>query len=267
MPRFAANVSFLFQEHPLERRFAAAARAGFGGVEVLFPYDTPPEALAALARQAGVALLQFNLPPGDWAAGERGLAALPGREAEFERSVEIGLDYARRSGVRQVHVMAGCSAPGAAEARLETYCRNLGHAARRFAPDGVTVQIEPINPRDIPGYFLTRGAVALDVLQRVGAENLKIQLDLYHRQIVEGDLTRFLTEHIARISHIQIAGVPERGEPDRGEVNYPAIFALLDALGYAGWVGCEYRPQGDTEAGLGWMHGRDAAAAGEGSGG
>jgi hydroxypyruvate isomerase len=216
---------------------------------MLFPSEVAPARRAALAADGGVTLGLCNLPPGAWAGGVRGRAARPGRVAEFAASVAGARDYSRRSGMRQAQVMAGAGP----EATAATYRRNLAEAAARFAEDGVTLLIEPINPRDVPGYFLTRCAQALETIAAVGAPNLRLQLDVYHRQIVEGDLIRFIEAQIGLIGHVQIAGVPDRGEPDRGEVRHEAVFEALDGLGYAGWVGCEYRPRAGTEAGLGWM--------------
>jgi len=257
MPKLAANLTMLFAEAPFEARFAAAVAVGFRGVEYLFPYDHPAEEIARAARDAGVETVLFNLPPGDWTAGERGLAALPGREAGFEALLDQALHYAREIGTRHLHVMAGIP-PGDADPAdcRAVFARNLALAARRAAPHGITVLIEPINRRDIPGYFLNRQDDALTVLDAAGAPNAALQMDLYHCQIVEGDLTTRIRANIARIGHFQIAGVPDRHEPDGGadggEVNYPYLFDLIDGLGYDGWIGCEYRPRGTTRDGLGW---------------
>ena len=250
MPRFAANLSWLFTERPFAERFAAAAASGFGGVEFLFPYDHRPEEIAGWAGTAGVEIVLFNLPPGNWSAGERGIAALPGREAEFRASVDTGLAYAQGLGTRRLHAMAGLRAAGA---EPDVYVRNLRWAAARLAPHGIDLLIEPINGRDMPGYLLDRHALALDVLETVNAPNLKLQCDLYHLQIIAGDLSRTLERDLHRIGHVQIAAVPDRGEPDAGEVYYPELFNLLHRLGYDGWIGCEYRPRGRTEDGLGWL--------------
>ncbi|VVD97639.1 hydroxypyruvate isomerase [Pandoraea pneumonica] len=254
MPRFAANLTLLYQEVPFLERFRAAAADGFRGVECLFPYEHPANEIRARLDDAGLTQVLFNTPGGDWASGERGLAALPGREAQFRDGVELALDYADTLGCRQLHVMAGC--PDAAQS-LErcraVYLENLAFAAERAAAHGVTILIEPINPRDFPRYFLTRQDQAQAIRQEVGASNLKVQFDAYHCQIVEGDLAMKLRQHIANIGHVQVAGVPARHEPDTGEVNYPFLFRLLDELGYTGWIGCEYRPQGETRAGLGWL--------------
>lgn len=263
MPRFAANLSMMYTEHPFARRFAAAAADGFEAVEFLFPYEHAPHEVAGWLRDAGLTQALFNLPAGDFAAGERGLAALPGREAEFDAAVERALEYALATGCRRLHAMAGLvpeSARGsdAAAVRVRAdmraaYVRNLSHAAARFAPHGIAVLIEPINVRDIPGYFLNFQQQAHDIAAEVRAANLLVQMDFYHCQIMEGDLAMRLRRHFAGVGHIQIAGVPDRHEPDAGEVNYPYLFALLDALGYAGFVGCEYRPRAGTSDGLGWL--------------
>lgn len=259
MIRLAANLSMLFAEHDFLDRFQAAAAAGFRGVEYLFPYDHEPRVLATALREAGVEQVLFNLPPGDWEAGERGLASLPGREAEFRDSVVEALRYAEVLGCPRVHAMAGLLPVNAdAEtlaAHRATYVANLRFAAAEATKVGCQVLIEPINTRDMPGFFLSRQARAMEVLEAIQADNLKLQFDLYHCQVMEGDLIRHLERQFTAIAHIQIAGVPERHEPDIGEVHYPAIFERLKRLGYTGWIGCEYRPTAGTRAGLGW--GRD----------
>ena len=258
MPKFAANLSMMFNEVPFPARFAAAAAAGFKGVEFLFPYELPAREVARLLTDARLDNALFNLPPGDWAAGERGLASLPGREADFRASVEVAIEYALALGTPTLHAMCGLMPAGADRAaHRAVYIANLRHAAREVARHGRTLVIEPINPRDMPGYFLSSQADAHAIREAVGEPNLKVQMDLYHAQIVEGDLAVKLRRHIADIGHVQIAGVPDRHEPDEGEVNYPYLYRLLDELGYRGWVGCEYRPRGRTEDGLGWL--REAA--------
>jgi hydroxypyruvate isomerase len=253
MPKLAANISMMYQEHAFLERFDAAARDGFKGVEFLFPYEVPATDIKQRLDANGLTLALFNGPPGSWAAGERGLASLPGREDEFKKSVATALDYARVLGNRRLHVMAGLIKPGEDRARHRAvYVQNLAHAAREAASLGITVVIEPINTRDIPGFFLNRQDEAHAVCAEVGAANLKVQFDLYHCQIVEGDLAMTMKKYFAGIGHMQIAGVPERQEPDIGEINYPYLFRLMDELGYEGWVGCEYRPRGKTSDGLGW---------------
>jgi hydroxypyruvate isomerase len=254
MPKFAANLSMMYQEQPFLERFGAAAKDGFKGVEFLFPYEHPAATIRARLDEHGLSQALFNGPPGEWAAGERGLASLPGREDEFRRGVATALEYARVLGNRRVHLMAGLIGPDQDRARHRaTYVRNLEYAAREAAAAGVTVVIEPINTRDIPGFFLNRQDEAHTICAEVGAPNLQVQMDFYHCQIVEGDLAMKLRKYIAGVGHVQIAGVPERNEPDTGEINYPYLFRLLDELGYAGWVGCEYRPKGGTSAGLAWL--------------
>jgi len=254
MPKFAANLSMMFNEVPFPARFAAAAAAGFKGVEFLFPYELPAREVARLLADARLDNALFNLPPGDWAAGERGLASLPGREADFRASVEVAIEYALALGTPTLHAMCGLVPAGADRAaHRAVYVANLRHAARELARHDRTLVIEPINPRDMPGYFLSRQDDAHAIREAVGEPNLKVQMDLYHAQIVEGDLAVKLKRHLADIGHVQIAGVPDRHEPDEGEVNYRYLFRLLDELGYRGWVGCEYRPRGRTEDGLGWL--------------
>ncbi|UZN49152.1 hydroxypyruvate isomerase family protein [Cupriavidus cauae] len=254
MPRFAANLSMMYNEHAFLDRFAAAANDGFRAVEYLFPYDFPAGELKSRLDANGLQQALFNAPPGDWAAGERGIASLPGREDEFRRSIDTALDYARVLGNDKLHVMAGLAAPGVPrEQQRAVYLRNLEYAARAAQGDGITVLIEPINTRDIPGFFLNRQDDAQAICREIGASNLKVQFDCYHCQIVEGDVATKLRRDIAGIGHIQIAGVPERHEPDIGELNYPYLFETIDALGYRGWIGCEYRPRAGTTDGLGWL--------------
>lgn len=259
MIRLAANLSMLFPERAFMERFSAAAAAGFQGVEYLFPYAFDARELRSALDDNALSQVLFNLPPGDWEAGERGLASLPGREAEFRDSVVEGIRYAQALDCPRLHAMAGLMPEGAdaatRDAHLATYLENLRSAAGELEKVGKTLLIEPINGRDMPGFFLQRQGQAREVIERVGADNLKVQFDLYHCQIVEGDLIRNMEAQFPHIGHVQLAGVPERHEPDLGEVNYPAVLAHLDALGYQGWVGCEYRPAGDTRAGLAW--GRD----------
>jgi hydroxypyruvate isomerase len=257
MPHFAANLSMMYTEHGFIDRFAAAAADGFDAVEYLFPYAVPAAELAARLQDNGLAQALFNAPPGDWDAGDRGIACLPDRVDEFRRGfVEQALPYAEVLGCRRVHVMAGLAPAGAPREALQAcYEANLAWAAAQAAPHAVAVLIEPINGRDMPGFFLNRQADAHAVVQRVGAANLQVQMDLYHCQIVEGDLAMKLREYVPtqRVGHLQIAGVPERHEPDAGEIHHPYLFDLIDALGYAGFVGCEYRPRAGTSAGLGWL--------------
>ena len=253
MPRFAANLSMMFTEHAFLDRFAAAADAGFEAVEYLFPYDYPAEDIRARLDAAGLKQALFNCPPGDWNAGERGMAAIPGREQEFRETIEKALRYAEIIRPDRLHVMAGNAAGKGAQA---TYIDNLSWAADRAG--AWQLVIEPINTRDMPAYFLNRSDQAVAIIETVGAANLQLQFDLYHAQIMEGDLTRRLEKLIGHIGHIQIAGVPDRHEPDDGELNLAHLMAALDRLGYRGWVGAEYRPAGRTEDGLGWFRSQGA---------
>jgi len=265
MPRFAANLSMLYPELAFVDRFGAAARDGFKAVEFLFPYEHPPAVLQAQLQAHGLQQVLFNAPPGDWAAGERGLASLPGREAEFQRGIHLALEYAAALDCSRIHVMAGVLPEGVQREALlpaytHTFVNNLRWAAAQAATHKVQVLIEPINTRDMPRYFLNRQDQAHDIVHTVAASNLLVQMDLYHCQIVEGDVATKLRHYLptGRVGHIQIAGVPKRHEPDTGELNYPYLFALLDELGYTGWVGCEYRPRlgvqpGGTTAGLAWL--------------
>ncbi|GAB5471819.1 MAG: TIM barrel protein [Rhodospirillales bacterium] len=248
MPRLAANLTMMFTDRPFLERFAAAAACGFKAVEFLFPYDETPDAVAEARRAAGLEIALFNLPAGDFAGGERGLAALTGRDADFAESLDRALLYAQALQAKRLHVMAGI-APAENRPR---YVERLGLAADFFAPHDIHLTIEPINLRDMPGYHLSLQEDALSVLRAVGRSNLTLQMDFYHCQIMQGDLTRRLEANQDQIGHLQIAGVPDRHEPDSGEVAYDRLLAHLDSLGYDGWVGCEYRPRGLTEAGLGW---------------
>ncbi len=260
MPRFAANLTLMFTERPFLDRFGAAARAGFSGVECLFPYEHPAAEVGEALRAHGLTQALFNLPAGDFAGGERGLAALPGRETEFRDAVELAAEYAFFLGCARLHVMAGNRTGHDAARMRSTYAANLAHACERFAPAGIDLLIEPINGHDMPAYFLNGFALAEEVLHEVSHPGLKLQLDWYHAQILHGDLTR-LTERLwPRVGHLQLASVPDRHEPDRGEVRYRHLFKLVDRLGYTGWIGCEYRPAGVTEEGLGWF--REASRGG-----
>lgn len=257
VPQFAANLTLLFNEAPFLNRFEAAAKAGFKGVEFLFPYAFAPEEIAEQLRVHQLENVLFNLPPGDWDAGDRGLASLPDQQEAFRDSVDQALRYAKHFGTRQLHVMAGTLPAGCdtSERALHraTYVSNLRWACEQAAPHGVRLLIEPINTRDMPGYFLNYQSDAHAIREEVGADNLLVQMDLYHAQIMEGDLESKLKRWLPHIGHIQIAGVPLRNEPDTGELNYAYLLRRLDQLGYAGWVGCEYRPATGTLEGLGWM--------------
>ena len=255
MPRFAANLSLMFNEVPFLERFARARASGFDGVEFLFPYEHPASEIAAALKAENLTQALFNMPPGDWANGERGIAALPGREAEFRDSLELTLEYARALNCDRVHCMAGVIPAQVDRVQAEElYIENLTLAAQRLAQEGRTLLIEPLNPRDAPGYLLSRQDHARDIVQRLGLANLKVQFDMYHCQIVHGDLIRWTEAMMPVTGHVQIADVPERHEPGTGEINYANVLARLDSFGYQGWVGCEYRPRGNTEDGLVWMH-------------
>ncbi len=254
MPRFAANLSMLYPEHAFLERFAAAAADGFDAVEYLFPYEYSAQVLKQHLSDNGLVQALFNAPPGDWAAGERGIATLPGGESEFRAGFDRALEYAAVLGNTRIHVMAGLlPSEQQRERHHAVYLENLAYATAQARQAGVTVLLEPINTRDMPGFFLNRQDQAHAICKEVGASNLKVQFDCYHCQIVEGDLAVKLLRDINGIGHIQIAGVPDRHEPNLGELNYPYLFELIDELGYDGWVGCEYRPKSDTSAGLQWL--------------
>jgi len=269
MPRFSANLSFLFTEVPFLDRFGEAARAGFTAVEFGFGYDHPVDEIASRLATHGLELVLINTPPGDRDAGERGLAAIPGSEYLFAASLADALRYARALACRRIHVLAGVLpqvVDDVVRARhRETFVRNLRYAALEAAKQGVALTIEPINTGDIPRYFLNTQAEAHAIREEVGADNLSVQMDFYHVQIVEGGISEKFRRWRQHIGHVQIAGVPGRHEPDIGEVNYAYLFDLLDELGYEGWVGCEYRPLRDTRSGLAWREaligGDDATAA------
>lgn len=252
MPRFAANLTMMFGEHAFLDRFAAARDAGFDAVEFLFPYEHAPDAVARALDDAGLTLALFNLPPGDFDAGERGIAALADRSADFREGLARALSYAEATGVGRMHMMAGNADPADPAARSR-YLDALKAAADAAGPFGIDILIEPINPRDMPGYFLNSFETALSLIEASGRENVRLQFDIYHRQIVSGDVTRALEAMIDRVGHIQVASVPKRAEPGTGELDDHRLFAIIDSLGYADFVGCEYRPAGSTVAGLGWF--------------
>jgi hydroxypyruvate isomerase len=253
MPKFAANLTLMFTEVPFPERFARAANAGFRAVEFQFPYEHKATDIATWLNDNELECVLFNMPPGDWAAGDRGLACLPDRQKEFRDGVSVAMEYAAILKVPRLHALAGCPPKDVSPERARAvYVENLRYAAQRLKERELTLLIEPINPRDIPGYFLNRQDVAHDIREDVGASNLKVMMDFYHAQIVEGDLSMTYTKFAAHVGHIQIAGVPGRHEPDIGEINYAHLFTLLDDTGYGGWIGCEYRPRAATEDGLGW---------------
>jgi hydroxypyruvate isomerase len=262
MPRFAANLTMMYGEHPFPDRFAAAARDGFTAVESLFPYEYPAHDLAAWLEAHRLSQVLLNAPPGDWAAGERGLACIPGKEAAFRSTVETALTYAEVLACPRVHVMAGLQPAGADRAAMrQTYLSNLTWAALRAAAAGVLLLIEPLNERDMPGYFLNRQEDAHEIVGLVGSPALKVQMDLYHCQIAEGDVSTRLRRYLgsaarSNIGHIQVASVPDRHEPCSGELDDNYLFDLIDTLGYDGWIGCEYRPRAGTSEGLTWLRNR-----------
>jgi hydroxypyruvate isomerase len=261
MPQFAANLSMLYPEHAFIDRFAATAKDGFKAVEFLFPYAVDAQVLAQTLVVNGLKQALFNAPPGNWDAGERGMACIPGRESEFQSGIAKALVYAQALSCPRIHVMAGLKPAGVDAAILRsTYIGNLRFAAQLAAQHGIDVLIEPINARDMPNYFLSTQADAHALIADIGEPNLKVQFDLYHCQISEGDVAMKLRQYLptGRVGHIQIAGVPMRHEPDLGELNYQYLFQLIDELGWQGWIGCEYRPAlgtqaGGTSAGLGWI--------------
>lgn len=250
MPRFSANLSTLFIDAPFPARFARAAKAGFSAVEFQSPYDHPAEKVAALLRDNGLTCVMFNMPAGR--PGERGIAAVPGRELDFRDAVERAVEYALATGASGLHAMAGV-VTGPIGDHAHTYAANLRHAARRLAMHGLTLLIEPISAASIAGYFLTGMSQAAGICAAVDAPNLGIQMDFYHTHMTEGGLAARFLEHGPRIRHIQISNAPGRAEPDAGEIDYARIFKMIDESGYEGWVGCEYTPRGLTEDGLGWM--------------
>ena len=253
MPRLAANISTLFNELPFLDRIDAAAKAGFDAVECQFPYAVEPAAIAARLQQVGLPLVLFNVSPGKSEAGERGLASLPGREAEFDASIERAIEYAQATGCRRVHVMAGLLLTGADRRRhLDQFVTSIARAADRLATINAIAMIEPINTRDVPGYILDGTTLALECIASAKRANLQLQYDVYHMQVMEGDLMRSIQRLLPAIGHIQIADNPGRHEPGTGEINFARVLAHIDALGYDGFVGCEYIPQSSTLAGLAW---------------
>ncbi len=253
MPKFAANLTMLFGELPFLDRFAAAKAAGFNGVEYLFPYDYDRAVLGERLQQYGLTQVLHNLPAGDWAAGERGIAIFPDRVEEFRDGVARAIEYARALDCRQVNCLVGVAPAGADIAQLRSVLvNNLRFAAEALAEYRIKLLIEPINTRDIPGFFLKGTAQAAQIIADVGSDNLFIQYDIYHMQIMEGDIAPTLQKQLSRIAHVQLADNPGRNEPGTGEINYPFLFRHLDAIGYRGWVGCEYKPKTSTTEGLGW---------------
>lgn len=254
MPKLAANLSLLFPELPFLERFAAAARAGFRYVEYQFPYAFGSAAeVAARARAAGVEVVLHNLPAGDAAKGDRGIACQPARAGEFREGVERAIEYARAAGCPRLNALAGIAPEGVPRAQLfDTLVENLRYAAAKLQVAGLTLLTEPVNPRTVPGFFLTTSRQGIEAIDAAGAPNLMLQYDIFHMQIVEGDLAQTIERLLPRIGHLQLADVPDRHEPGTGEINYEFLLAHIDRLGYRGWIGCEYLPKGDTAAGLAW---------------
>ena len=254
MPRFAANLTMLFNEAPFLDRFERAAKAGFDAVEFLFPYAHPAAEIKSRLDANGLKLVLHNLPAGDWDAGERGIACLPDRVDEFRDGVAKAIDYAKALGAPQVNCLAGKIPMGASDATLrQTFVANLRYAAAELKKVGIKLLIEPINTYDIPGFYLSRTEQAIAIIEEVGSSNLFVQYDIYHAQRMEGELAATIAKHLARIGHVQLADNPGRNEPGTGEINYPFLFAHLDRIGYAGHIGCEYKPAAGTEAGLSWL--------------
>lgn len=253
--KFAANLSWLYTDLPFLDRFEAAARDGFQGVECLFPHEHPTAEVAARLRDNGLQLVLFNAAPGNWAQGERGLASLEGREADFQASIHAALQLAAELDCPRIHVMAGLCAPSDRDAAWARYAQRLQWAAQQAQAHNRALLIEPINGRDMPGYLLTHQAQAHELVQVIGSPHLQVQMDLYHCQITEGDVSMRLRQYLptGRVGHLQIAAVPDRGEPDQGELNYDWVFKELRALNWSGWIGCEYKPRAGTSAGLAWL--------------
>jgi hydroxypyruvate isomerase len=265
MPKFAANLTMLFNELPFLDRFEAAAAAGFTAVEYLFPYAYPAEALAERLRTFGLTQVLHNLPAGNWEAGERGIAILPDRVGEFRDGVAKAIAYARVLDCRQINCLAGIVPRESDSERIHaTFVENLRFAAAALAAENIKLLIEPINTRDIPGFYLNRTQAALDIIGAVGSGNLYLQYDIYHMQVMEGDLARSMQAHLPQIAHVQLADNPGRHEPGSGEINYPFLFAHLDRIGYKGWIGCEYKPATTTLGGLSWYAAYAAAPPGAG---
>jgi hydroxypyruvate isomerase len=253
MPKLAANLSMLFTERAFLERFAMAAQAGFQAVEYQYPYDLKPRDIAAAARDAGVEVVLHNMPRGDAASGEHGTACLPGREQRFRQDLEQAIAYASAVGCKRIHCMAGVTPAGSDKARLHaTYIQNLRYAAGRLAECGMQVLVEPLSAGTVAGCFLSSSIQAVQVMDEAGAANIRLQYDLFHMQSMEGNLARTIERLLPRIGHLQIADVPGRHEPGTGEINFGFLFALIDRLGYSGWIGCEYNPAGDTAEGLKW---------------
>ena len=253
MPRFSANLGFLWPDRPLIERVAAAGRAGFRAIEVHWPYDVRPEDVKAACERHGLSQLGLNTRPGNIEKGEIGLGALPGREKDFAAAFDEAVSYCVAAGFTSIHAMAGIVLPNEKTLAKKIFAKNLAAVADTAAAHGLTVLLEPLNPRDAPGYFYSTIEEATEMIRIVGRPNIRLMFDCYHVAIGQGDVLRRLERHLPMIGHVQIAAVPSRAEPDEGEIAYRAIFSALDALGYNGWVGCEYRPRADTDAGLRWI--------------
>ena len=254
MPKFAANLTMLYNEQAFLDRFEAAAQSGFEGVEYLFPYDYPKEQLAERLAAHNLKQVLHNLPAGDWAGGERGIAVLPDRVGEFQDGVGRAIEYAKALGCTQVNCLAGVAPANVARDKLEqTLVANLRFAADRLKREGIALLVEAINTFDIPGFYLSGTAQTLALIEATGSDNIFVQYDIYHMQRMEGELAATMHKHLAQIAHVQLADNPGRNEPGTGEINYPFLFDWLDKIGYAGWIGCEYKPKGGTVAGLGWL--------------
>jgi hydroxypyruvate isomerase len=254
MPKFCANLTMLFNEVDFLDRFERAAKAGFKGVEYLFPYAWKKEQLAEKLGAFGLSQALHNLPAGDWNKGERGIACLPGREADFQEGVGKAIEYAKALKCPQVNCLAGLTPAGVPAAKVrQTLVANLRFAAAALEQEGIRLLVEALNDTDVPGFYLVRTADVLALIQEVGHPNVYVQYDAYHMQIMEGNLTKTIQANLDKIAHIQIADNPGRNEPGTGEINYPYLFKAIDAAGYQGWIGCEYKPAGKTEAGLGWI--------------
>jgi len=254
MPKFNANLSMMFNEVDFLERFGAAAKAGFKGVEFLFPYAYDKSQLAEIVGKHRLQVILFNMPPGDWSAGDRGMACDPSRTSEFQDSVGKAVDFALALGCKQIHCMAGLRPRGVnADQMREAYIANLRFAGNELSKHGLNLLIEAINERDIPGFYLNTSRQAFDIMHYAGVPNLAFQYDIYHMQIMEGDLAPTIEKNLSKIGHMQLADTPGRHEPGTGEINYPFLFQHIDKVGYAGWIGCEYRPATTTEAGLGWI--------------
>ena len=254
MPKFCANLSMLFGEHDFLRRFSAAAKGGFSGVEYIGPYAFPKEQVAEALHGNKLKQVLFNLPAGNWDAGERGIGCLPDRVGEFQDGVGKAIDYARALGCTMINCLAGILPSSVSREKAHTtLVSNLSFAAAALKKEKILLIVEPINSYDIPGFFLNRSREGIAVIDDVGSDNLKLQYDIYHMQRMEGELGATLTKLMPRIGHIQLADNPGRHEPGTGEINYPFLFKLIDTLGYAGWIGCEYKPKNSTVAGLGWI--------------